>query len=162
MLAKHVGDGQHHVGGGDAFRNGTGKLETDNTRHQHGDRLSKHGRFGFNAANAPAEHAQAIDGGGVRVGAHAGIKIGKSLATVFFDLGHDDLGKIFDIDLVDDARSRRYHAEVLECLLTPTQELVTFAVALVFDVHVLFDRVAMPYLSICTEWSMTMSDCTCG
>ena len=87
MLAKHIGDGQHHVGGGDAFRNGTGKLETDNTRHQHGDRLSKHGRFGFNAANAPTEHAQAIDGGGVRVGAHAGIKIGKSLATVFFDLG---------------------------------------------------------------------------
>ena len=57
------------------------------------------------------------------------------------DLGHDDLGKIFDIDLVDDTRSRRYHAEVLECLLAPTQELVTFAVALVFDVHVLFDRV---------------------
>ena len=141
MLTKHVSDGQHHVGGGDAFRNGTGKLETDNTRHQHGDRLSKHGRFGFNAANAPAEHAQAIDGGGVRVGAHAGIKVGKSLATVFFDLGHDDLGEIFDIDLVDDACSRRYHAEVLECLLAPTQELVTFAVALVFDIHVLFDRV---------------------
>ena len=25
---------------------------------EHGDRLSEHGRLGFNAADAPAEHAQ--------------------------------------------------------------------------------------------------------
>lgn len=105
MLTKHVGDGQYHISGGDAFRNGTGQLETNDTRHQHGNRLAKHGRFGLNAANAPAKYAQTIDGGGVRVGTHAGIKIGKSLAAVFFNLGHDDLGEIFDIDLVDDARS---------------------------------------------------------
>ena len=42
---------------------------------------------------------------------------------------------------MDDAGSRRHHAEVAEGLLAPTQELVAFAVALVFDVHVLFDRV---------------------
>ena len=42
---------------------------------------------------------------------------------------------------MDDAGSRRHHAEVAEGLLSPAQELVAFAVALVFDVHVLFDRV---------------------
>ena len=140
MLAEHVGDGEDHVGGGDAFRNGSGELEADDARHEHGDRLAEHGGFGFDAADAPAEHAQTVDGGGVRVGAHAGVEVGE-VATALPRLGHDDFGEVFDIDLVDDAGSRRHHAEVAEGLLSPAQELVAFAVALVFDVHVLFDRV---------------------
>ena len=140
VLAEHVGDGEDHVGGGDAFRNGTGELEADDARHEHGDRLAEHGGFGFDAADAPAEHAQTVDGGGVRIGAHAGVEVGE-VATALPRLGHDDFGEVFDVDLVDDAGSRRHHAEVAEGLLAPTQELVAFAVALVFDVHVLFDRV---------------------
>ncbi len=37
---------------------------------------------------------------------------------------------------MDDAGSRRHHAEVLKGLLPPAQELVALAIALVFDVHV--------------------------
>ncbi len=32
-------------------------------------RLAEHGGLGLDAADAPAEHAQAVDHGGVRVGA---------------------------------------------------------------------------------------------
>src|SRR5690348_18486883 len=38
---------------------------------QHGDGLAEHGRLGLDAAHAPAQHAQAVLHGGVRVGAHA-------------------------------------------------------------------------------------------
>lgn len=96
--------------------------------------------LGLDAADAPAEHAQTVFGGGVRVGAHAGVEVGERVA-VGLGLAHDHLGQVFDVDLVDNASSRRHHAEVLECLLTPAQELVAFTVALVFDVHVLLDRV---------------------
>ena len=140
MLAEHVGDGEHHVGGGDAFRDGAGEFEADDARHEHGDRLAEHGCLGFDAAYAPTEHAQSVDGGGVRVGAHAGVEIGE-LMPVLSGLGHDDLGEVFDVDLMDDAGSRRHHAEVSERLLAPAQELVAFAVALIFDVHVLFDGI---------------------
>ena len=76
----------------------------------------------------------------MRIRTHTGIEIGE-FTTVCGGRGHDDLGKVFDVDLMDDAGSRRYHAEVLERLLPPAQELVAFAVALIFDVHVLFDRI---------------------
>ena len=140
VLAEHVGDGQDHIGGGDALRDGTGELEADHARYEHGDRLAKHGGLGLDAADTPAEHTQTVLGGGVRVGAHAGVEVGKRVA-VGRGLAHDHLGQVFDVDLVDDAGSRRHHAEVLECLLAPAQELVAFAVALVFDVHVFLDRV---------------------
>ena len=143
VLAQHVGDGQDHVGGGDALGNRTGELEADDARHEHGDRLAEHGRLGLDAAHAPAEHAQAVLGGGVRVGADAGVEVGELVAIIQAGgLRHDNLRQVFDVDLVNDAGSRRHHAEVAERLLAPAQELVAFAVALVFDVHVLLDRVS--------------------
>ena len=136
MLAQHVGDGQDHVGGGDALGDRTGELEADDARHEHGDRLAEHGRLSLDAAHAPAEHAQAVLGGGVRVGADAGVEVGELAAIIQAGgLRHDDLRQVFDVDLVNDAGSRRHHAEVAERLLAPAQELVAFAVALVFDVH---------------------------
>ena len=139
MLAQHVGDGEHHIRGGDALGDRAGELESHDARHEHRDGLAEHSGLGFDAAHAPAEHAQAIDGGRVGVGAHAGIKVCEG--GVALRLRHDALGKVFDVDLVDDAGPRRHDAEVLERLLTPAQELVAFLVALVFDVHVLFDGV---------------------
>ena len=141
--AQHVGDGQDHVGGRDALRDGAGELEADDARHQHGDRLAEHGGLRLDAADAPAEHAQTVDRGGVRVGADAGIEIGEFAAVgVRRGLAHDDLRQVFDVDLVDDAGARRHHAEVPEGLLPPAQELVAFAVAPVFDVHVAFDGIS--------------------
>ena len=140
MTTQQIGDREHHIGCGDALGNRSGELEADHARHQHRDRLAEHGRLGLDAADAPAEHAQTVDRRRMRVGAHTGIEIGQRGALREL-LAHDHLRQIFDVDLVDDAGSRRHHAEVAEGLLSPAQELVAFAVALVFDVHVLFDRV---------------------
>ena len=142
MLAEHVGDGEHHVGCGDALGDGAGELEPDDAWHEHGNRLAEHRGFGFDAADTPAEHAEAVDGGGVRIRTNAGVEIGKLAAVTQAGVfAHHDFGKIFDVHLVDDAGSRRHHAEVLERLLAPAQELVAFPVALVFDIHVLLQRV---------------------
>ena len=53
-----------------------GQLEADDLRDQHGDRLAEHRRLRLDAADAPAEHAQAVDHGGVRVGADQRVRIG--------------------------------------------------------------------------------------
>ncbi len=135
VLAQHVGDGEHHVGRRDAFGDRPLELEADDARHEHRDRLAEHGGLGFDAADAPAEHTESVDGRGVRVGADARIEV-RERPAVGGGLAHDDLGEVFDVDLVDDAGPRRHHAEVLEGLLAPAQELVAFAVAFVFDVHV--------------------------
>jgi len=37
-----------------------------------------------------------------------------------------------------DAGARRHHAEIIEGGLAPFQEAITLAVALIFDIHILF------------------------
>jgi hypothetical protein len=138
VVAQLLGDGQDDVRGGGAGGDGAGELEADNARDQHGNGLAKHGGLGFDAANAPAEHAQAVDHGGVGVRADAGVRVGTEDAVNF--AGHDGACQVFDVDLVDDAGSRGDNLEVVESSLAPTQELVTLAVALVFDLHVALKR----------------------
>ncbi|SSW87044.1 Uncharacterised protein [Klebsiella pneumoniae] len=65
MLAQHLGDGQHQIGGGNAFRELSGQLEAHHIRNKHGYRLAEHGGFRFNTADAPAQHAQTVDHGGM-------------------------------------------------------------------------------------------------
>ena len=52
-------------------------------------------------------------------------------------VGPHHLGEIFQIDLMADAGARRHDAEVLERLLTPTEEGVALAVACHFQRDVL-------------------------
>ena len=73
--------GQHQVGGGDAFLQLAGQLEADDLRDQHRHRLAEHGRLGLDAADAPAEHAEAVDHGGVAVGADQGVGEGDGMAV---------------------------------------------------------------------------------
>ena len=77
VLAQHLGDREHDVGGGGAGRDRAGQLEADDARDEHRDRLAEHGRLGLDAADAPAEHAEAVDHRGVRVGADAGVGVGR-------------------------------------------------------------------------------------
>src|SRR5579871_1959020 len=44
--------------------------EADHLRDEHGDGLAEHGGLGLDPPHPPAEHAQTVDHGGVRVGAH--------------------------------------------------------------------------------------------
>ncbi len=137
VLAQHLRHGQHQVGGGDALVELAAEAETDHLGNQHRHRLAEHRRFGLDAADTPAEHAEAIDHGGVRVGADQGVRVGDGFAVLF--AGPDNLAEVFQVDLVADAGTRRHHAEVVEGLLAPAQELVAFTVALHLDLDVLLE-----------------------
>ena len=131
VLAQHVGDGENHVGGGHTGRDLAGQLEADDLRDEHGDRLAQHGSLGLDAADAPAQDAQAVFHGGVGVGTDTSIRVRQALVV------EDDAGQVLDVDLVNNAGSRRNDAEVGEVLRTPAQELVALLVALVLDLYVL-------------------------
>ena len=137
FLAQHLCHGQHQVGGGDAFLELAGELEADHFRDQHRHRLAEHRRLGFDAAHAPAEYAEAVDHGGVGVGADQGV--GEGVGAAVFLFGPHGAAQVFEVDLVADAGARRYHAEVVEGALAPAQEGVAFAVALHFDIDVLLE-----------------------
>ena len=139
VLAQHLGDGEHDVGRGDAGWDLAGQLEADDARDEHRDGLAEHRGLGLDAADAPAEHAEAVDHRGVRVGADAGVGVGAQHAVDRAVV--DDLGQVLDVDLVHDAGARRDDLEVVERGLAPAQELVALAVALVLDLDVALERV---------------------
>ena len=66
-FAQHLRDGQHEVGGGDAFLERAGEMDADDFRREEINRLAEHAGLGLDAADAPADHAEAVDHGGVRV-----------------------------------------------------------------------------------------------
>ena len=76
LLAQHLGDGEHEVGRRRAGRQLAVQLEADDLGDQHRHRLAEHRRFGLDAADAPAEHAEAVDHRRVRVGADERIGVG--------------------------------------------------------------------------------------
>ena len=73
------------------------------------------------------------------------------------------LREILEVDLVADAGAGRHHAEIVERLLAPAQELVALAVPLVLELDVLPEgERACRTMSTITEWSMTRSTGTSG
>ena len=66
---------QRQVGGGDAFAQRAGQVHADHIRRQEINRLAEHAGFGLDAADAPADDAQAVDHGRVRIGADEGVGI---------------------------------------------------------------------------------------
>ncbi len=146
-LAQHLRHGEHEIGRGDAFLELAVELHADHFRQQHRIGLAKHGGFRLDAADAPAEHGEAVDHGGVRIGADQRVGIG--------ELGGDGLAgepglglrgphglrQIFEIDLVADAGAGRHDAEIFERALRPFQEAVALLVLLVFLFDVLLERV---------------------
>ena len=101
------------------------ELEAEHARDQHRHRLAEHRRLGLDAADAPAEHAEAVDHRRVRVGADE--RVGIEHAVV---LEHD-AREVLEVDLVHDAGVGRHGLEALERRLAPAQEGVALAVALV-------------------------------
>ena len=82
LLAQHLRDGQHEIRRGDAFLELAGEPEADDFGQQHRNRLAEHRGLRFDAADAPAEHAEPVDHGGVRIGADAGVGIGDDVAVL--------------------------------------------------------------------------------
>ncbi len=135
MLAQHLGDREHEVGGGGALGQLAAELEPDDLGQQHRDRLAEHRRLGLDPADAPAEHAEAVDHRRVRIGADERVGIRLHRPAVPLASEHD-LAQVLEIDLMADPGGRRDDAEVVERLLTPAQEGVALAVALVVAVGV--------------------------
>ena len=110
------------------------QLEPDYFGQQHGDGLAEHARFGFDAAHAPAHHAQAVDHGGVRVGADQ--RVGISQRGRLFAIDKDHRRQIFEIHLVHDAGVGRHHAKILKRFLAPAQKGIALLIALEFEQRV--------------------------
>src|SRR5699024_4306042 len=139
VFAEFLGDRQDDVGCRDTRGDFPLELEPDDLGDEHRYRLAEHRGFRFDPADAPAEHAQAVDHRGVGVGADEGVGVGAEHAA---DLpGHHDPREVLDVHLVDDAGARGHDLEVVEGALAPPQELVALVVALIFHLHVAFEGI---------------------
>ena len=125
------------------------QLEADDFGDQHRHRLAEHGRLGLDAADAPAEHAQAVNHRRVRIGADQRVGIGRLRGLPRRRRRH--ARQVFQIDLMHDAGVRRHDLEIAERFLAPAQEDVAFAVALKFQVGVGAEGERVPKSSTCTE-----------
>ena len=139
LLAQHLRHGEHQVGRGHALLELAGQPEADHLGDQHGLRLAEHGGLRLDAAHAPAEHGEAVDHGGVAVGADEGVGVGERRA-VGQVLGPHRLRQELEVDLVADAGAGRHHAEIVEGALAPLEEDVALAVALVLVLDVALER----------------------
>ena len=139
LLAQHLGDGEDQVRGGSAF----GELAREPKAHdlgdEHRDRLTQHRGFGFDTADAPPQHAEAVDHRRVRVGADQRIGVGLRRALPPRG-GEDHAREVLQVHLVHDAGVGRHDAETLERLLRPAQQGVALAVALELEVGVHLER----------------------
>lgn len=63
----HLCDGENKIGGGDVRSECSFQSVSDDLGQQHADGLSQHHSFGFDSADTPAEHSQAVDHCCVRV-----------------------------------------------------------------------------------------------
>ena len=143
LLAQHLRHSQHEIGCRDAFLEPTGQPEADDLRQQHRDLLAEHDGFSLDPADTPTEHGEAIDHCRVRVGADERIGIGKLETAVFGRAGPDRLRQEFEIDLVANAGAGWDHPKVRKGALPPFQKAIPLAVALILQLDVLVQRLAI-------------------
>jgi hypothetical protein len=101
MLAQHLRNRQHQIGGSSAFAQPPRKLHPNDQRNQHRDGLPEHSGFRLNSSDSPPQYSEAVDHRRMTVGAYEGVGVGDVLGGGFLD--EDYAGKVFEIDLVDDA-----------------------------------------------------------
>src|SRR6266487_246674 len=133
-LAQHLRHSQHEVGSSRTIRQRACQPHADDLWGEEVERLSEQYSFRFYTADAPAEDAQAIDHGGVRVGANE--CIGKSDHVAVLLLCHYHGSEVLKVHLVDNAGARRYNTKIAERLLPPAQQGITLAVAFVLSLDI--------------------------
>ena len=135
-----------------------GDAEADDRRQQHGERLAEHGRLGLDAADAPAEHAEAVDHGRVRVGADQGVAEGPAVVG-----GEDEARQVLEVHLVADAHAGRHGAEAAGRRPGPSAGAGSAPCCAGTRWRRWCRRpTASPDRSTMTEWSMTSSTGTSG
>src|SRR5271165_6765369 len=140
FLAQHLGHGKDEVGSGRTFAQPVLQAHADHLRDQHGHRLAEHGSLGFDSAYAPAQHAEAVDHGSVRVGADQRVGISQRFAGFAIRPDEDHARQVLEVDLVHDAGIGRHDGEVLERGLSPAQEGVALFVARELECGVELER----------------------
>ena len=135
VLAQDLGDGQNKIGGGHAFAQTPTEFEANDIWCQEVNRLAQHGGLGFDAADTPADHADAVDHGGVAVGTDQGVRIDQIALAV------NAACQIFQVDLMHDAEPRRYDTKGVKGLHAPFDEFIALAIALEFELHVEIKRI---------------------
>ena len=105
-------------------------MDSDHVRGQKVHRLAEHPGFRFDAADPPADNAETVDHGRVRIGAdqRVGVK------DIVF--AQHALRQILQVDLMDDPNPRRDDREPVKGLHSPLEKLIAGAVALELDLHV--------------------------
>ena len=111
-------------------RSAPGQAHADDRGRAELERLAEHHGLGLDAADAEAEHAEAVDHRRVRVGADERVGHGDAVAD------RDDAAEVLEVDLVHDAHARRHDAEGAERALGPAQQQVALDVALVLALDV--------------------------
>ena len=140
VRAESLGDGEDEICCGGAGGEPPGQSQPHDGGDGREEWLAEQYRLGLDAANAEAEHAEARDHGGVRIGAHAAVREGEWCPVNLFD-AHNG-GEVLQVDLVHDAGSGRNDAELIEGTLRPAQQLVALSVALVLLGNVLLECLA--------------------
>src|SRR3989454_8774070 len=130
LLAEELGEREHEVGRGRADRELALEPDAHDDRPREVRRLAEHRGLGLDAADAPAEHAEAVDHRGVRVGAEERVRHRDAVAH------DDDLREPLEVHLVTYPGTGWDDPEGLEGLAGPAEERVALAVALVLALEV--------------------------
>ena len=112
------------------------QVNPDDIGRQDVHRLAEHPGLGLDAADAPADNADAVDHRRMAVGADQRVRIAHAVVR----LVHAGR-QVLEVDLVHDADARRHHLEGVESLHAPFHELVALLVALEFELLVQVERV---------------------
>ena len=75
VLAQQLGDREHEIGRRRALRHRAGQADAQHLRDQHRARLAEHRGLRLDAADAPADHAEAVDHRRVRIGADQRVRV---------------------------------------------------------------------------------------
>ncbi len=94
--------------------------------------MTQHRRFSFDAANPPSENTHAINHGGMGVCSNQGVRIRFNNTVII--RRKNNTCKIFEIDLVTDARSGRDYLKVVKCLLSPFKKGVALSIPTVLKI----------------------------
>lgn len=84
VLAKNLSEGEGKVGGGGGGGEFASEVDADDFRGEKGKRLTEHSRFGFDSAYTPTHDAEAVDHGGVGIGADERVGVGEEGAVGLF------------------------------------------------------------------------------
>jgi hypothetical protein len=113
VRAEHVTDHQHQVGRRRSAGQVAMQSNADNARHRLVEGLTQEHGLRLDAAHAVAQHAEAVDHRRVRIGADERVREGDGRTGLVVSCD-DYLGKVLEVDLMDDARAGRHNAQPSE------------------------------------------------